>query len=580
MRPTDPSRSADAPSHLSPEALGRLLQIGSEVVSELDHEAVLQRVLEAARELTGARYAALGVLDEGRQELERFLTSGMDESAHRAIGDLPRGRGILGVLISDPEPLRLTDVGRHPASYGFPIDHPPMRSFLGVPVLVRGEAWGNLYLTEKEDGPFDEADEEAILILARWAATAIQNAHLYRNEKAQRAELERAVRALETTSAITRALGTETDLDRVLELIVKRGRALVEATSMVLLLAEGDALVGRAAAGEVEASVLGLKVPVEDSVVGHVFRTGRTERLSDIKSQVRFRLGEHLHASTGLVVPLVFRSRRIGVLAAFDRLVDGPEFGTEDGRLIEAFAAAAATAVAGAQDVAAQTLQRSIEASEGERARWARELHDETLQELGAPKLALGAAARLDDLEAVREAIGAAAVQVSAGITQLRHLITELRPASLDELGAGPALEALVERVAVVNGLEVSLQLDLAYESGRELTRHAPDVETTIYRLVQEALTNVVKHAKATRVKVGVSEQPGWIDITVSDDGIGFDPGQSVEGFGLIGMRERVSLVDGRFSVVSQSELGTTVRCRIPIPRASQPVAAARPLAS
>ena len=165
MPPTDPSGSGDALSHLSPDALGRLLQIGSEVVSELDHEAVLQRVLEAARELTGARYAALGVLDESRTELERFLTSGMDESAHRAIGDLPRGRGILGVLISDPRPLRLTDVGRHPASYGFPIDHPPMRSFLGVPVLVRGEAWGNLYLTEKEGGPFDEADEEAIMIL-------------------------------------------------------------------------------------------------------------------------------------------------------------------------------------------------------------------------------------------------------------------------------------------------------------------------------------------------------------------------------------------------------------------------------
>jgi signal transduction histidine kinase len=567
MRPTDPSGSGDALSHLSPDALGRLLQIGSEVVSELDHEAVLQRVLEAARELTGARYAALGVLDESRTELERFLTSGMDESAHRAIGDLPRGRGILGVLISDPQALRLTDVGRHPASYGFPIDHPPMRSFLGVPVLVRGEAWGNLYLTEKEVGPFDEADEEAILILSRWAATAIHNAHLYRNEKAHRAELERAVRALETTSAITRALGTETDLDRVLELIVKRGRALVEATSMVLLLAEGDELVGRAAAGEVDASVLGLKVPVEDSVVGHVFRTGRTERLSDIASQVRFRLGAHLHASTGLVVPLVFRSRRIGVLAAFDRLVDGPEFGTEDGRLMEAFAAAAATAVAGAQDVAAQTRQRSIEASESERARWARELHDETLQELGGLKLVLGAAARLEDLAEVRKAIKAAAEQVGVGIAQLRHLITELRPASLDELGTGPALEALVERVAAVNGIDVSLELDLAYESGRDSTRHVTAVETTIYRLVQEALTNAVKHAQASRLTVNVSETSDFVEIAVGDDGVGFDPDASAEGFGLIGMRERVSLMDGTFSVESQTGGGTTVRCRIPVQR-------------
>jgi len=556
--------ATDTPSHLSPEALRRLLQIGSEVVSELDHEAVLQRVIEAARELTGARYAALGVLDESRQELERFLTSGIDPSAHRAIGDLPRGRGLLGVLISDPRPLRLTDVGRHPASYGFPIDHPPMGSFLGVPVLVRGEAWGNLYLTEKEGGPFDEADEEAIVVLSHWAATAIQNSHLYRNEQAQRAELERAVRALETTSAITRALGTETDLDRVLELIVKRGRALVEAKSMVLLLADGDRLVGRAIAGEVGESVLGLRIPAEDSVVGHVFRTGRTERLTEVANQVRFRLGEHVHATTGLIVPLVFRSRRIGVLAAFDRLSGGPEFGVEDSRLMEAFAAAAATAVAGAQDVAAHTRQRSIEASEGERARWARELHDETLQELGSLKLVLGAAARLEDLGEVRKAIAGAAEQVTTGIAQLRHLITELRPASLDELGVGAALEALTDRIAVVNGLVVDLELDLAYESGREGARHAPAVETTIYRLVQEASTNAVKHARATKLTVSVTEASGQVDITVTDDGTGFDPAASVEGFGLIGMRERVSLMDGTFSVQSQQGAGTTVQCRIP----------------
>ena len=197
--------SQEPASHLSPEVLQRLLQVGSEVVSELDHEAVLQRVLEAARDLTGARYAALGVLDGERRGLERFLTSGIDQPTQRAIGDLPHGRGILGVLITDPKPLRLSDVGAHPASYGFPIDHPPMQSFLGVPVLVRGEAWGNLYLTEKADGEFDEADEAAIVMLARWAATAIHNARLYRNERAQRDELERAVRALETTSAITRA---------------------------------------------------------------------------------------------------------------------------------------------------------------------------------------------------------------------------------------------------------------------------------------------------------------------------------------------------------------------------------------
>ena len=560
----------DAAPHLTHEALQRLLQVGTEVVSELDHETVLQRVLDAARELTGARYAALGVLDAERRELERFLTSGIDEPTQRAIGDLPHGRGILGVLITDPRPLRLTDVGSHPASYGFPIDHPPMRSFLGVPILVRGEAWGNLYLTEKAGGEFDPADQEAIEILARWAATAIHNARLYRTEQAQRGELERAVRALETTSTITRALGTETDVERVLELVVKRGRALVEARSMVLLLPEQGDLVGRAAAGEVDiATVIGLRLTVADGVIGQTFRNGRTERVADLASKLRFELADRLRASAGLIVPLVFRNRRVGVLAALDRIDDGPAFTAEDARLMEAFAAAAAIALAGAQDVAAQTRQRTIEASESERTRWARELHDETLQELGALKLALRATARLEDLAEVRRSLTAATEQVGAGITQLRRLITDLRPAALDELGVAPALEALVERVEVVNGLDVTLQVELGWESGREASRLDGGLETTIYRLVQEALTNAVKHARASRVEIGVTERDRHVAIVVSDDGVGFDPGASVEGFGLMGMRERVGLMDGSLSVESGAGRGTTLRCRLPVRRAS-----------
>src|SRR5438874_8133963 len=153
------------------DKLRRLLDVGRALVSELDTEAVLERILEEARAITGARYVALGVLDEQRSELERFLTSGIDAATHRAIGDLPRGRGVLGVLIEDPRPLRLADVGRHPQSFGFPAGHPVMHSFLGVPILIRGQAWGNLYLTEKDDGgEFTEADEEAAVVLAQWVA--------------------------------------------------------------------------------------------------------------------------------------------------------------------------------------------------------------------------------------------------------------------------------------------------------------------------------------------------------------------------------------------------------------------------
>ncbi len=162
---------------LTESQLERLLAAGRELVSDLDLEGVLRRVLDAAVEITGARYAALGVLDEDRSGLESFIYLGIDERTRAQIGDLPRGRGVLGTLIADPTPLRLADVSAHPASFGFPEGHPPMNSFLGVPISIRGEQWGNLYLTEKKDDrEFSAADEEAVLQLAEWAAIAIGNA--------------------------------------------------------------------------------------------------------------------------------------------------------------------------------------------------------------------------------------------------------------------------------------------------------------------------------------------------------------------------------------------------------------------
>ena len=190
----------------------------------------------------GARYAALGVLDEEKRELERFLHVGIDERTRRAIGPLPRGRGVLGELIRQPKALRLADVGEHPRSYGFPAGHPPMKSFLGVPITIRGEAFGNLYLTEKVGGggEFDDLDERSVVVLADWAAVAIENARLYQSEHRRKLELERAVSGLEATTAIARALGGETDVDKVLDLIVKRGRALVEARWAAVKIVDGE----------------------------------------------------------------------------------------------------------------------------------------------------------------------------------------------------------------------------------------------------------------------------------------------------------------------------------------------------
>jgi GAF domain-containing protein len=316
---------------LTADALGEhelrvLIEVGRGLVSELDLELVLERVLEVARALTGARYAALGILDESREELERFIALGFDPETRARLGELPRGRGVLGVLIKEPKPLRLHDVGEHPSSYGFPHGHPTMKSFLGVPVIIRGEAYGNLYLTEKDEGDFTEADEQAVVILAGWAAIAIDNAALYKTVWDRRAELERAVRGLEATTEIARTLGGETDLDRALELIVKRGRALIDARSVMILLCEPNELVVAATAGELGSEIRGLRMPIEGPFA-NLLASGRPQRLAPataVLPAARAELGAEPAAA--LLVPLAFRGRSLGVLAAFDRLVTGPEF--------------------------------------------------------------------------------------------------------------------------------------------------------------------------------------------------------------------------------------------------------------
>jgi signal transduction histidine kinase len=548
--------------------LRRLVDVGRSLVTVLDPEAVFERLLAVARELTGAKYAAIGVLDERRERLERFLTLGMDEETHRAIGDLPRGRGVLGVLIREPRPLRLTDVGMHAQSYGFPLAHPPMTSFLGVPIMIEGEAWGNLYLTEKEDGQqFTDEDEEATVILADWAAIAIANARLYRTVRERRDELERTIRGLETTTEVSRALGGVTDLDRVLELVVKRSRALIDARAAEIALLDGDEFVIAAVAGEGVEGLKGMRMAVAESLAASSMRTGRQQRFDHIPKE-SFAARE-LGARTGIVTPMIFRDRPVGFLVVTDRLGNDRPFNDEDERLLQAFAASAATAVATAQSASDEALRRGIEASESERTRWARELHDETLQQLAGLRVLLAGARRSGDAERMSGAIESALEQITTAIGDLRSLITELRPAALDELGTKPALETLVERVARQTDLEIALEVDLAYDNGHDVGRHIPEIESTVYRLVQEALTNVGKHAGATHVEIFVSDRDGHVAVTVRDDGAGFELTAASPGFGLVGMRERLALVHGSLDIESAPGSGTLIRASIPLRRRS-----------
>ena len=543
--------------------LRQLIDVGRSLVAELDPEVIFGRVLEVARELTGARYAALGVLDNDRHELERFITRGIDEEERRAIGSLPRGRGVLGLLIEQPRPLRLTSVGDHPRSFGFPPGHPPMTSFLGVPIMIRGRAWGNLYLTEKASGDFDDADQQSVLILAEWTAVAVDNARLYRSVQEQRDTLKRAVRRLEATAEIARAVGGETDLERILETIVKRGRALIEARSLLILLEDRGELRVAATAGELKRDPE-LRIPIEGSAPGRVLRTGRPDRLSSIGADLFARPNSPEVGVATLLVPLIFRGHSLGVLAALDSLGRSRSFAEEDERVLDSFAASAATAVATAQSVAHDRMRDSIEAAEHERGRWARELHDEALQSMGGLRVMLSGMRRAGEGEGTDRLISQAIERVDTAIAEMRRLIADLRPAALDELGLAPALEALVERLTWGEVLDAELRIDLAYNAGRRPTRLVHQIENTVYRLVQEALNNAARHAETDRATVDVTETEESIRVRICDEGRGFDPAAETNGFGLLGMRERVTLAGGTLKVESAPGGGTVVTAVLP----------------
>jgi signal transduction histidine kinase len=552
---------------LEKDRVAHLLRIGRELVAMHDTEAVLDRILKEAREITGARYAALGVLNKDRTELERFITIGVDETTRRAIGDLPRGRGVLGVLIEEPQPLRLANVGKHPRSYGFPMAHPAMHTFLGVPIVIRGEGWGNLYLTEKHDGEFTEDDEEAVVVLAQWAAVAIENARLYEHSERRSDQLEQAVRSLEASRDIADAISGVPELNRILELIVKRGRALVEAQSLVIMLCEGDELVVVASAGH-GGGAHGHRLPIAGSTSGQVLERGRAERITDAarRLQVAPRELGVPDPRFALMVPMIHRGAGVGVLAAFDRGPDRAEFTPEDEQLLKTFAASAASAVALNRSVEAERLRSTIAAADAERSRWARELHDQTLQALGGLRVLLASTVGRGDADTKDEAMRQAIDDIEVEIGNLRAIISDLRPSLLDDLGLRPAIEALVDRRRAA-GLEIELRLVLP-DSADGGSAMSPELETTAYRLVQEALTNVSKHARAANVGVFVGLDAHWVTIEVKDDGIGFEPASATSGFGLAGMRERVYLAGGELQIDS-ADSGTLVRARLPVRRAA-----------
>jgi signal transduction histidine kinase len=533
-----------------------LVETGIAINSELSLEAVLERIAEAAASVTEARYAALGVVDRAGTGLERFITYGIDDELRTEIGDPPHGRGILGVLIRDARPLRLHNISEDPRSVGFPPGHPPMRTFLGVPIHLRGAAYGNLYITEKAGGgDFTDEDEELVTLLAAQAAVAIENARLYESATSWSQQLE-------SLNEIGVALVGELELEPLLDLIATRLRELIGARLVAIALPSGEALRIAAADGEGATDLSAIQWLERDSKTGRVLERGRSERVDSVLEdpEVNQEVARRLEATTGLYVPLLARDRPIGVLVAHDKTGGDQRFSSADLRLAEQFATRAAIAVDLSQRVARDALRRVVAGQELERRRLARELHDETGQALTSILLGLRAVEEAGSSEDVRKSAADLRELVVATLQDVRRLAVQLRPKALDDFGLVPALERLVQTFSESSGIQVDLEAQLGEE------RLPNEVETTLYRIVQEALTNVVKHAEATKVSILLVRRESSATAVIEDNGRGFVPATAAtERFGLDGMRERAELHDGRLTVESAQGTGTTLVVEIPL---------------
>jgi signal transduction histidine kinase len=536
------------------DRLQQLIEVGMALSSELSLEALLEKLTQTALELTGASYGALGVIDREGTGLEQFITVGIDAETAATIGDLPRGRGILGILIREQESLRLSELGADPRSVGFPPGHPPMTSFLGVPILLRGTAFGNLYLTEKAGGlEFTGEDEELVRLLAAQAAVAIENARLYESS-------QQWSRQLESLNEISEALVTETDLAHLLDLAASRLRDLLDARVALVLLPtpDGTNLTVEAASGENAAQLVGLRLEQQHSKAGKTLARRLPERIDSLGDdpEVDQTAPRLVEASAAIYVPLIVRGRAVGVIVVYDKQGADPRFSDADVRVAQAFASRAALALDLSERVGRETVRGLLEGQERERKRLARELHDETGQALTSILLGL----KPLEQQVGEEPVALVRELVTSALEDVRRLAVELRPSALDDFGLAPALERLASIVGDASSLNVQINVASLPVS------FSPDHETALYRIVQEALTNIVKHAAARSVSIVVAAGDGVVRAVIEDDGDGFDPTTIRSGaLGLLGMRERILVLGGRFDVQSTPGAGSTLVVELPM---------------
>jgi signal transduction histidine kinase len=530
----------------SRERLRALLDAVVAIGSDLDLRTTLERIVAAACELVGARYAALGIVGPDRQ-LSDFITHGVGPEQHAAIGDLPHGRGVLGLLITDPSPVRMPDITRHPRSYGFPPHHPPMHSFLGAPIRIRDQIFGNLYLSEKQGAPeFTTDDEQIVVALAAAAGAAIDNARLF-------ALATRRERWLAAAAEITAVLLGNVHRTEALRLIARRAREVAEADLVLVLLYDdaADRFTVEAVDGP-DGSAAGLLGAVMDggdtSFLGAV-TTPRHVLLDDLRAAAPWPVA--VPDGPAMVAPLGRSNVLHGVLitshrAGYDIRND------DDAALLSSFADQAALALERAQ---AQEEREQLVVLE-DRERIARDLHDVVIQRLFATGMELQSAVPHTTRPEVARRINNAVDALDETIRDIRRSIFELRTPLGASLRAD--LRDTVQAAAGALGFRPVLET-----SGPVDSAVPDDVVPEILAVLREALANVARHANATSVRISVRAADGRVAVCVEDDGIGADPARARGG--LVNLRDRAADLGGTFDVRPGGNGGTILDWRVPL---------------
>lgn len=532
--------------------LRALLRAQQLFTGELTLPVVLRGIVQAARGLVNAEYAALGVLGPSGGLVE-FIHEGMPDDAVARIGHLPQGKGLLGALIDDPHPIRLARLALDPRSSGFPQGHPPMESFLGVPIRVRGEVFGNIYVSQSAHGEFSAEDEELLSALAATAGVAIDNARLYASART-RGEW------LQASAAITRALlAPAADHEGALAVVADRTQDIADADLVLLLFPDEldrDRLRIDVSVGVDSEQLRGMSLPIDGSLAGQVYRSGEPVRVAQLARGI----GLTAAASTGveigpaLAAPLVGSGRVHGVLTAA-RLAGRPGFTQADVDMVASFANHAALAI----ELADARREQERAAMLDDRERIAADLHDHVIQRLFAAGLGLqGYVAGLPPGRTA-ERLNATIVDLDDTIKQIRTSIFQLKqdPQTIGEGVRSRLLDVLAD-LSPVLGFEPGLQLSGVFEGV------LPDqVVEDLLAVLREALTNVARHAVASSAEVQVSTGRGLLVLRVSDNGHGLGP--STRRSGLANLRRRAEAHGGTMEINSVQPSGTALCWTVPL---------------